>query len=529
MQKYALLNNKLYTAVATPIDVCKSSPESLNSYWNEGTTEQKPVNDIRIRQPYNPLFPLGTNDTWNDTYTSSLVTSRLVVNCLNEDSNPEMLSDIIDAIEDLGLTEQFAINAAVRVEVRYNILDEHNQMVDEQTAKIKIGTIEDFVQPMGIDLSNEMRYRLCQAINARIEIAAPYRELGISKGSRGATRIIEILNVRVYISTTNENIYSQYLSLAQSKVGWPVNSLTQDQVRNYDVLIYDMMDDVSMSNQLPRRITIRSCKDRVDLNFTLFTNLFAYTLTTTDIDEALHMNQRLQSKYKIISQGDAHCKIAEPIIEDISYGETIQVDAEFDENYRALSIDIIGRYNEYSDIVLNYTTEGVEFPKEIFCEDIQIKLNENKLSIILPSVVDSYEIKVYSTLIPVETPPEEDPVDPDDTTGDTDGSDDTVGGDPGTTTPPTGDSGETDSGTDTPTTGGDGTTEVEPSEPEDTTGDSTENPDDSGDVTDTPTDTTDPGTGSTEGTENGTGEDDEDPEEDKGDVTDGTPSDTENP
>lgn len=499
MQKYALVDNKLYTVVAEPMDCTNlySTAACPNTTWNELYSEPNTSMDgnYAIRTPFQNPF----DKPWNETYTPSLVVSNISVNDLSTDGNSRRVDMLVDAIRDLKLTEQFAINSAVRVEVRYCILDSNQQVVDEETAKIRVGKLEDFLQPNPMDETNTMEYNIGQCINARIELAAPFHELGISKGSRGSTRTVRILNIRAYISTTNENVYSQLLTEAQTKIGWTINSPTQEEIRSRDILIYDMLDDPKATNQLPHDITIRDRKDRVALNFNLFTNLFVYTYSTELVDNLLHLNQRMLSKYSVITTASGRASVNDALIQNIAYGETITVRIAADDGWRVSSLDIKGKFNQYNDIVLDRDM----YPNGITLDlNVQIDWNETDVIVVFPCVDDNYTIDI-TTEINQAIPPEDekDPEEPgDDVITPPAGDDPATPGDT-TGTPEDGD--DPSVNPDDPTSGGDGESNTGDAPTDDTTvsggaGDAPESGDSSTDNTADPSDPTTGDTGITD-------------------------------
>lgn len=412
--------------------------------------------------------------SWDEVYNSagSVVRSQLDVNLISSTTNKDNVADVLKCIADYNLTEIKEINPSVKICVTYTILDAFRNEVESKVSKTTIGTLKEVMVPKGITEDDSLTYGIAQNITGRVVIGAAFRELGISKSTRSESRIVRIDDVKVSISTTDTSIYSMYLSAAQTKIGWTPTSPTQGQVSEYDIPIFNLADmHPSMGlPKLPHFITIPERNDKVYFDINLNESLFAYTNSSSKIEDAIWYNQRKQMKYYISAVCDRNCGVEEPypLIENLSFGDELIVKISALPGFKISNMVFKGRLNEFGPIPIGCddtpeitsATVGdhIVVSWDKFCQNVEIKIN---------FVDDSYQIVINSAVSPVIPPEPETPDNPDDGTI-TDPEEPTGGDEPSDAPDNTGDGTTTDP--DVPTEGDGESTSGEPSGDADETG-----------------------------------------------------------
>ncbi len=416
MDIYALLNGQLYTM----------------SDSNVAELKKRRTAEI----PGQPC----SQSHWDEHYVSTpdgrgIISSNLDITTPIIAMNKDNINEVIQAIKGNNLTEMKEMNPAIKIAVTYAILDAAYKEIESAVCKVVVGELGEVAFPRDILNDDSLQYDLSQVASGRVIIGAPFHELGISRATRGASRIVRIDNVVISISTTNKNIYSEYLSNAQTSIGWTVSSPTQKQVSEYDIPIFNLAD-YRTNLSLPHYIEVTDRSDHVFLNVKLLTNIFAYTYMPTEIEDALFLNQRMQTKYSVTSAVDGHCTAdVLPETADIVYGTPFVMNVTADKGHRIMRVSMdISR-----DQSISFDVDDEKFVEDRTASTTSglatVTWDETKThaTITISSVEDFYKICVYTTtaaIIPADEPSADPSTPPSETPGSDTGD---SSGDEGTT------------------------------------------------------------------------------------------------
>lgn len=391
MSVFAVLDNKVYTMSDENATKIRRVP-----------TKMAPGLDA-------PFYPYGSWDESHDL-SAHVVHSMLDISAVSLTTNEENVKEVIDAVNTNELTELLRLNPAVKMTVTYSVLDAFHNELESKVSKVTIGTLNDMIIPMSLNYQDHMEYLIAQNITSRVVLAAAFRELGISKSTRSASRMIAVHNVTISISTTDESVYSQFLLDAQSKIGWTPSSPTQGQVSEYDIPIFNLADTNPQLGlpALPHYIEVDDRSDKVYLDIDLTTSLFAYTLRDQEIERAIVHNQQKKMQYKIITATDIHCNVDKPIVEHIDYGSYVELNVTADTAFRISKITIESKFHPDAIIEVpegagsDYACSPLGNPEVL----VEFGHGSTTAKITISCIGESYALAVYTSVATV-VPPEE--------------------------------------------------------------------------------------------------------------------------
>lgn len=289
-------------------------------------------------------------------------------------SNTACVDEIIDAIYDNDLRDIYNATPMVRVEVEYVVTDKEGNEL-ENNHKVRVCELSEVITPSPITWDNEFLYDRMISLKSKVNIALERNfGLGISRTYSPGEWTLTIKNIKVRMAVTSEKIYQQLLTQAQKNVSWKLDSQTQSQVDEHDVYIFDL--EKSMVESTPITVSMDNRYTTVDVNITLFTQLFAYVNNhNTDVEDTIKDSIKKGVKYGIYTRfvGDAESQgtIDKPVVTGIEYGESraIAITPKGDVTIKALKIKRSDALGNVAQDTLEFDTDNKGVTSELTTPD----------------------------------------------------------------------------------------------------------------------------------------------------------------
>lgn len=404
-------------------------------------------------------------------------------NCSKYPKNKDQVQSLKDEIVQGKYTSIKKVYPTIRIQLFYSITDK-NGTVMEEGSKVRINSMNSALKLLPIAEDDSQEYSDVLYTKDTIDLTINVESLGISKNLASGEYNLNINDIAFSIALCDENVTDSYMTAMQQKIGWSLNSITQEELGNYYYTIYQ----ASVEDPQWNPIVVSSIRKytKLFINVSSLHDVFANVHDCKEIEDLVIENEKRAIKYKIETTLDG---VALDPIKEIVYGSyqrvTAQIDGVIDHvivvdknpdvDYAVAFVPDETYYDENGDI---HKYMSITDANGVTLTYIHNNVGAATVEVSIDAVKSNYTVEIVSAPKPVDKPTDEDntetgedtpvtdPETPDEGAGTTnpvpenpeEGDSDATDSGAGSATDPTGTEGgteTTDTTTDSPETSGD--------------------------------------------------------------------------
>lgn len=306
MYRYAILNNELRKLELPLGDTVPSEIIDTHEKWK------------------NPTYPYIVNMRGFDDSHSLMRNMDMMFNCSKYPKNKDQVQSLKDEIVQGKHTSIKKVYPTIRTQLFYSITDKNGNVMEEGS-KVRINNMCSALKLLPISEDDSQEYSDIVFTKDTIDLTINVSTLGISKNLASGEYNLNINDIAFSIALCDENVTDSYMTAMQQKIGWSLNSITQEELGKYYYTIYQSsIDDPQWTP-----IVISSIRKytKLFINVSSLHDVFANVYDCKEIEDLVIENEKKAIKYKVETTVDG---VAIDPIKEISYGSSVDVTTQID-------------------------------------------------------------------------------------------------------------------------------------------------------------------------------------------------------
>lgn len=396
MYRYAILNNELRKLELPSGDTVPSEIIDTHEKWKSPT------------YPYIVNMSRGFEE-WN----SPMRSMDMMFNCSKYPKNKDQVQALKDEIVQGKYTSIKKVYPTIRTQLFYSITDK-NGTVMEEGSKVRINSMNSALKLLPIAEDDSQEYSDVVYTKDAIDLTINVESLGISKNLTSGEYNLNINDIAFSIALCDENVTDSYMTAMQQKIGWSLNSITQEELGNYYYTIYQ----ASVEDPQWNPIVVSSIRKytKLFINVSSLHDVFANVHDCKEIEDLVIENEKRAIKYKIETTLDG---VALDPIKEIVYGSyqevTAQIDGVIDHvivvdknpdvDYAVAFVPDETYYDENGDI---HKYMPITDADGVTLTYIHNNVGAATVEVSIDAVKSNYTVEIVSAPKPVDTPTDED-------------------------------------------------------------------------------------------------------------------------
>ena len=396
MYRYAILNNELRKLELSSGDTVPSEIIDTHEKWKSPT------------YPYIVNMNRGFEE-WN----SPMRSMDMMFNRSKYPKNKDQVQALKDEIIQGKYTSIKKVYPTIRTQLFYSITDK-NGTVMEEGSKVRINSMNSALKLLPIAEDDSQEYSDVVYTKDTIDLTINVESLGMSKNLASGEYNLNINDIAFSIALCDENVTDSYMTAMQRKIGWSLNSITQEELGKYYYTIYQSSIDDPQWN--PIVISPIRKYTKIFINVSSLHDVFANVHDCKEIEDLVIENEMRAIKYKIEATLDG---VTLDPIKEIEYGSSQEVTAQIDGviervivvdknpdvDYAVAFVPDETYYDENGDIHVVTTLEnGVD----VVLTYIHSNAGAATVSVGISSVKSNYTVEIVSAPKPSDEPTGED-------------------------------------------------------------------------------------------------------------------------